>query len=441
MKAVRPQRPSLGAPFQYPTIAPPTLQGNRQLPPLPLHPSQYRRPSNATVSSGGHDSTGGRFLPSLPGPNSPYSISEFLSAYGDRSLSMATIGTTNNRMSNAESEDKGDAGALVDEDTGLESMANLRFGALMTSKWLSFGRVLFSPAHFELKDPKEDRVLIIDGLGKDWSYYVALTYPQAAVYSLGPDPSAFPSTSPSASNGPFQSMPNHRHIHHPMLTAPFPFPKGFFAAVIFRFPAVGPESAYRTALSECKRVLRPGGYLEISVLDMDLVNMGNCARKAVRGLKMKMAERNPELCLRPVSDVLMKLLGRRGFEGMQRCIVGVPAAGPVRNSSDMDGAPQGEVQPKTAFSFTQLMSDQDNVADSSNITRMVARVGRWWYERCYESSILAADNTVGAPASSTTSIWRDQALLNECEKRGTTFRLLICYAQKPTVAVRRTVSV
>ena len=49
---------------------------------------------------------------------------------------------------------------------GFESMANLRFGALMTSKWLSFGRVLFSPVHDELKSPQDDRILIIDGLGK-----------------------------------------------------------------------------------------------------------------------------------------------------------------------------------------------------------------------------------------------------------------------------------
>jgi hypothetical protein len=56
---------------------------------------------------------------------------------------------------------------LAEKDSmGFESMANLRFGALMTSKWLSFGRVLFSPVHYELKDPKEDRVLIVDGLGK-----------------------------------------------------------------------------------------------------------------------------------------------------------------------------------------------------------------------------------------------------------------------------------
>lgn len=43
---------------------------------------------------------------------------------------------------------------------------NLRLGALMTSKWLSFGRVLFSPAHDEMRNSQDCRVLIIDGLGK-----------------------------------------------------------------------------------------------------------------------------------------------------------------------------------------------------------------------------------------------------------------------------------
>jgi hypothetical protein len=61
------------------------------------------------------------------------------------------------------------------QSMGYENMANLRFGALMTSKWLSFGRVLFSPAHGELKNSTGDRVLILDGLGKGKkSSYLAL---------------------------------------------------------------------------------------------------------------------------------------------------------------------------------------------------------------------------------------------------------------------------
>lgn len=49
---------------------------------------------------------------------------------------------------------------------GLVSMADFRYNALMVSQWLSFGRVLFSPAHYELEKSVEDRILVIDGLGQ-----------------------------------------------------------------------------------------------------------------------------------------------------------------------------------------------------------------------------------------------------------------------------------
>lgn len=285
---------------------------------------------------------------------------------------------------------------------------------------------------------------------------MALTYKNASVYSLGPDPSAFPSEKSGATGAPIEQMPNHRHIHHPNLTAPFPFPKGFFAAVVFRFPAIGSESAYRMALAESKRVLRPGGFLEVSVLDMDPVNMGNKARKAVKALKMRLAEQHPDWSLKPMSDVVMKLIGRRGFEGLQRCILGVPAAGIIEPNANPATAPTPTIStpgsssiatpsadsgstdmPKTTMSFSDLLhSDQEDAA-SPGISRMVCKVGRWWYEQCYEAPIFNSTSAFGGQQS----IWRDDALLEECERLNTTFRLLICCAQKPTGAVRRTVSV
>ncbi|PZD46729.1 hypothetical protein A1F97_00504 [Pyrenophora tritici-repentis] len=338
---------------------------------------------------------------------------------------------------------------------GLMSMANLRFGALMTSKWLSFGRVLFSPVHFELKDPKEDRVLVIDGLGKDWSYYCALTYPEATVYDMGPDPSS-PSSSETASE-PWSTLNNHRHICHPSLGKAFPFPMHFFACVVLRFPTALPSSEHRFVLSEAKRVLRPGGYLEFSVLDMDLVNMGNRARRAVRGLKMRMQVADENISLRNISDEVMAGIGRKGFVECNRCIVGVPVAGQLPNVDDAQASshkknsstaskiltqPKG---PKPEVSFSDLLNVSSPSETTDNgITDMVARVGRWWYSRCYESLVLPEAGEPGAAASGKllqNSIWRDEALVNECEKRGTSFKLLIGYAQKPEVGVRRTVSV
>jgi len=439
-------------------------------------------------------------------PTTPLSMSEFFAGYGERNLSvidpvtgrlslsstrMSSGSGTQNRPSSTRSslptslslsarQSKATLASTSDKDRssnssaanryrdtrliemaeaqndGLVSMANLRFGALMTSKWLSFGRVLFSPAHFELKDPSEDRVLVIDGLGKDWSYYCALTYPEATVYNLGPG--AYSSNPNSTAAEPWSTLPNHRHIAHPSLTYPFPFPKGFFATVVLRFPAALPSSVHRSVVSECKRVLRPGGYLEISVLDLDLVNMGNRARRAVRGLKVRMQAAEEGVSLRNVSDEVMGLLGRRGFTSVTRCFVGVPVAGrlPTTNTSpntqsspsDDSNASPAANSDKTAaqkLSFSDLLtspSPSDPVKASSvddGIAEMVARVGRWWYTRCYETALMPAE---GDPAKALeSSIWADDALIRECEKRGTSFRLLIGYAQKPVVGVRRTVSV
>jgi SAM-dependent methyltransferase len=347
------------------------------------------------------------------------------------------------------------------QNDGLLSMANLRFGALMTSKWLSFGRVLFSPVHFELKDPNEDRVLVIDGLGKDWSYYCALTYPEATVYDMGPDPSS--TTSSEGASEPWSTLRNHRHICHPSLGKAFPFPMHFFACVVLRFPIALPSSEHRFILSEAKRVLRPGGYLEFSVLDMDLVNMGNRARRAVRGLKMRMQVADNSISLRNISDEVMAGIGRKGFVECNRCVVGVPVAGKLPSLDDVKRTttkrkgstassasntnntmplPKG---PKPEVSFSDLLNASSSSESTDNgITDMVARVGRWWYSRCYESLVLPEAGEPGAATSGNlleNSIWRDESLINECEKRGTSFKLLIGYAKKPEVGVRRTVSV
>ncbi|KAI9658278.1 MAG: hypothetical protein M1821_002411 [Bathelium mastoideum] len=342
--------------------------------------------------------------------------------------------------------------AVKRESEDMYDQANLRFGALMTSKWLSFGRVLFSPAHTEVKEGKDSRVLIIDGLGKDWSYYCALTYPSTTVYNLGPTPTSSQTGTANA----WQSLSNHRHIHHPAISSPFPFPRGFFAAVVFRFPVAASEAAYRAALSECKRVLRPGGHLELSILDIDMLNMGNKARRAVRQMKMKMQQTQPDVCLKPKSDSTLRLLGMRGYESINRCVVGVPAAGILGSAASSPTSSENgdhniaagkmsedkresgvrtSVKGTPNGSFGDILRSNPNAKESGvGVTKMVSRVGRWWWSSCYETPFLAEDGA-------SRSIWDDPSFLRECEEQGTSFKLLICYAQKPDMSVRRTVSV
>ncbi|PGH30494.1 hypothetical protein GX50_06749 [[Emmonsia] crescens] len=342
---------------------------------------------------------------------------------------------------------------------GAVEQTNLRSSSLMTSRWLSFGRVLFSPAHNHLQDQDQGRVLVIDGLGNDdWSFYCALTYPAATVYSLGFSGSSTISSNPAA----WQPPSNHRTIHHANIESPFPFPKGFFTAAVIRFPAACSESGLRVTISECKRVLRPGAYLEMNVMDLDMVNMGSRTRKVVRMLKERICVADPSTSLKPASDNIQRLLGKRGFENLNRCIVGVPVAGTVLSSSDTSSSNRSTAgtlptpiypYPQNSTSKTQggsrssrppsddpsvslgdLLSDSTpSESNDESIAKMVAKVARWWYTRCYEAAILPDGNP-------DYSIWADRRVLRECQRRATGFRLLIAYAQKPSEP-RRTASV
>jgi hypothetical protein len=172
-----------------------------------------------------------------------------------------------------------------------------------------------------------------------------------------------------------------------------------------------------------------------------------------------------DVSLRNISDEIMGLIGMKGFTECNRCFVGVPVAGTLPNPEQTDAAaskkrkgstasstnkPTGAAtkatrKPKPEVSFSDLLNTRASSDSTDNtITDMVARVGRWWYSRCYESLVLPEAGEPDVANSGDllrSSIWRDESLINECEKRGTSFRLLIGYAQKPIVGVRRTVSV
>lgn len=463
-KTPRSTTSSLGAPFQYSDLATKAQQLEVENPAVSLvnkSAAEHFKTSYVTLPpearaitselhESSHDSKLVSPLPSSTLPSTPMSFTEFFAGYEERNTGSDKIDTKHNSPSRSRSgsdsaESKGlslPAPSSGDklyyrntqlmnfaekERDGPEAQTNLRFGALMTSRWLSFGRVLFSPAHTEIKNNRQDRILILDGLGNDdWSFYCALTYPDATVYNLSPYQPSGQISPKRRESGAWQPPSNHRQIHHTSIAHPFPFPKGFFTAVVLRFPAANSEAAYRNAISECKRVLRPGGFLEISMLDLDMMNMGNRARRAVRMLKVRMQVADPTVSLKPVSDNIQKMLGRRGFENLNRCMVGVPVAGKVSDSRS------GSFD-EASVSLGDMLKDPSEQGDEG-ITKMVVKVGRWWYTRCYELGVLPDGDLER-------SIWNDKALLKECEKRETSFKLLICYAQKPLAPRRRTVSV
>jgi hypothetical protein len=187
------------------------------------------------------------------------------------------------------------------------------------------------------------------------------------------------------------------------------------------------EPAYRNIVAESKRVLKPGGYLEMAILDLDMMNMGNRARRAVRGLKVKIQVADPGMSLGSASDTVLRIVGKRGFSDVKSCNVGVPVASTIPSSIKKTNEKREE------RSLADMMKDDSDAGDEG-ITKMVAKVGRWWYTRCYEMGVLPDSDVLR-------SIFNDGHLLSECEKWNASFKLVVAYAQKPVVGRRRTASV
>lgn len=196
------------------------------------------------------------------------------------------------------------------------------------------------------------------------------------------------------------------------------------------------EAAYRNIISESKRVLKPSGYLEMAILDLDMMNMGNRTRRAVRGLKVQIQTADSTLSLGSASDLVLKTVAKRGFIDVKSCNVGVPVASAIPSSAssklNLDSKDKAVVK-EEEMSLADMMRDESPASDEG-ITKMVAKVGRWWYARCYESAVL-----LNGEVSS--SILNDEALLQECEKWNANFKLAVAYAQKPVQGRRRTASV
>jgi hypothetical protein len=365
-----------------------------------------------------------------PSPKSPPAEEDVGKVQDDsgeeRDLNPTTTATVPRRSLSPIKERNSDSSYSSSDDGSPLSQVNLRVGSMTVSKWLTFGHVLFSDVRHELiaEEGSLNRhsILVIDGLGNDdWSFYAAETYPAATFYNLSPR-APLPTDAPSSPSSFPLTPPNHHQIQFVSHMQRFPFAAQSFTSVVYRFPVAAPAAHYRNILSEARRVLKPGGYLELSILDVDLNNMGNRGRRAVRQLKERIHMANPDTNLASTADLLVRLVGKAGFYDVKAARVGVPVASPIaRSHKSIQAQDRKASAKKLQPSLSEMMSDDSAKGDAS-ITKMVARVGRWWYTRCYES---AADP--GTP----TTIWSDKALLRECEELGTSLKLMVCCGRAP----------
>jgi hypothetical protein len=395
-------------------------------------------------------------------PSSPFSMREFLKDYSEtrdslglsERLSSSTAQrstlTTAPLMEEPEEEHNHQDNAMLLEVAERArdpiKTSELHYASLEVSRWLSFGRVLFSPAQNEIHTLPERNVLVIDGLGnEDWSIYCAVTYEaaRAIVYDLKEVSHYKKPNSPQLDHLPR----NHRRAEINNLGDRFPFQNAFFSVIVLRFPPAMSEAKMKNIITECRRVLAPGGHIEVMLLDFDFVNMGVQTRRAVRELKMRMASKNSDVNLKPTIDNFQSLLGGRGFIGLNRCVVGVPVVGKAPGSTDSSTSSRSsggsyarrpsdptrlttrQSQRGQNFSLSDLITDPSESADAQ-IGRMVSRTARNWWQHCYEAAVIPNGDL-------SRSIFSEKRVLQECKMRASSFKLLIAYAQRPVFETRR----
>jgi len=302
-------------------------------------------------------------------------------------------------------------------------------------KFLNGGRLITAPVTKRLarlscmapgKDGvTRDRARILDLGGQstcDWAWHCALQYPNTKVYTV---------TTKSIrqlSNSNIRGPSNHRQVAVDRLTR-LPFGDNQFDLVyarelhsILKFTGENGEDEWEGCLKECMRVLKPGGYIEFSILDSDIMNAGplGLAKSVEFGFSLKTLGYDPS-----PSKMFLGRLARAGFQDTRRMWMCLPV-GAKRNMHKMDVASPEEAA---------VMGSTDNIASACGI------VGGWnwerWLLRCEMEKVAGelrlADTVTTGEAMKEAGQCLDgvAAVMEEGRNHKAGFRMLNGYARKP----------
>lgn len=261
-----------------------------------------------------------------------------------------------------------------------------------------------------------DRMRILDLGGQptcDWGWLCAREYPNSKIYTVTTKALR------QLSNCNIRGPANHRQISVQKLTR-VPFRNDQFDLVSAReIYSILRESGeygideWDACLQECMRILKPGGYLDFSIMDSDIVNAGPLGNaKAVEfGFNLKRMGYDPL----PTKQWLTRLQ-RNGFVGIKRAWILLPM-GPKRQNLEHTSR-DSTGQPITLTMQAMLQGSTDDAAT------MTGLVGGWSWERW-----MLRSRGLGIGDVDTLDGVRD--VLEEGRTRGAGWRMMNGWARKP----------
>ena len=302
------------------------------------------------------------------------------------------------------------------------------------------GRRLMRPASLNARaapSAEKPRVLDLGGqVAGGWAWHVALQYLNAKIYTVNTRPAR------QLSNCNVRGPPNHRQISVDRLTK-LPFPDSHFDLVSARelhsalkYVGENGEDEWETCLAECMRVLKPGGYVDFSVLDSDVMKAGplGLAKSVEFGFTLKRLGYDPS-----PTKLFLSRLERAGFEGARRAWVFLPLGAPSPPAPEKD-TPLLQTNPDGSEPTTHRMSAMvsGSTAAAAPLTALAGSLA-WerWLLRCEVEKVagalrLADTVTSGAAVQEAGRCLEGfHAVVEEGRRCGAGFRVLRGYARKP----------
>ena len=282
--------------------------------------------------------------------------------------------------------------ATVERERQALNQINPSSWAIESSKQLNGGKLFISPAASSLLKlparPSTGQPHVLDLAGDatcDWAWHVARAYPTTKVHTV--------STSAPASEK-LRGPRNHSHKVIPSLCS-LPYPDNYFTMVSARnlfahLKTVSPPGSdtalteYDLCLAECHRVLRPGGYLEFSLLDSDILHAGPraTALSVEFGFNLKTRGYDPN----PTKSFLPRVR-RAGFRDVKRAWIFTPMGAPPSSTATPTtaGAEVPETPPPDVSTLEANLAYAEavrgEVGSTADVAPMTGMVGALEWEK------------------------------------------------------------
>ncbi|KAK4103115.1 hypothetical protein N658DRAFT_421698 [Parathielavia hyrcaniae] len=338
-------------------------------------------------------------------------------------------------------------------DKEFDALSQMRLATwqVAATKLLNGGRLISAPvgkrlARLSCMAPGPDgvsrdraRILDLGGQGScDWAWHAALQYPNTKIYT------ATTKTIRQLSNSNIRGPPNHRQVAVPTL-AKLPFADDQFDlisaremhAVLKLFGEHGIDE-WDACLTECMRVLKPGGYLEFSLLDADIMNAGPLGN--AKAVEFHFALQTLGYDPNPTRSFLGRL-NTAGFDEIRRAWVCLPV-GPQHPPRPAASVTTASARDSTSGASVQVHNLEAIVSGSvENVAAITGVAAGWSWERWLlraemekaagELRLADTVNPGEAMREAGKMIADVHAVMDEGRGLGSCFRMLKGYARKP----------